>query len=78
MAARSGLVALAVREIHQPIEALNVRYGQKQQVCTGCGADDGNWQIYPCPTIRAVERAEATLYKDQINRPKASNATEES
>lgn len=56
--ARSGRVALAVREIHQPIEALNVRYGQKQQVCTGCGTDDGNWQLYPCPTIRAVARAE--------------------
>lgn len=58
-AVRSGPVGLAVREIHQPIEALNVRYGQVQRVCTGCGTDDGNWQVYPCPTIRAVERAEA-------------------
>lgn len=30
-----------VREIHQPIDALNVAIGKVQQVCTGCGKDDG-------------------------------------
>lgn len=44
-----------VREVHEPIEALNVRYNQLTRVCSGCGTDDGNWQIYPCPTIRALE-----------------------
>ncbi|MFC4128893.1 hypothetical protein [Nocardia rhizosphaerae] len=45
-----------VREVHQPVEALNVRYpgGRPTQVCSGCGTDDGNWQTYPCPTIRAL------------------------
>lgn len=45
-----------VREVHQPIEALNLRYpgGRRTEVCSGCGTDDGNWQMYPCPTIRAL------------------------
>ncbi|MEV6219766.1 hypothetical protein [Nocardia sp. NPDC051833] len=45
-----------VREVHQPVDALNVRYpgGRRTQVCAGCGTDDGNWQMYPCPTIRAL------------------------
>lgn len=49
-----------VREVHQPIEALNVRHdprGRLTQVCAGCGTDDGNWQVYPCPTIRALEES---------------------
>lgn len=44
-----------VRQIHTPIDALNVAIGKVQQVCTGCGKDDGNWEIWPCPTIRALE-----------------------
>ena len=47
-----------VREVHQPVEALNFRHnprGQLAQVCSGCGTDDGNWQLYPCPTIRALK-----------------------
>lgn len=44
-----------VREVHAPIDALNTRYNQVQKVCTGCGTDDGNWQNWPCPTIRALE-----------------------
>lgn len=49
--------AEAVREIHQPIKALNTRYpgGKLTQVCTGCGQDNGNWNTYPCPTIRALD-----------------------
>lgn len=49
----------AVRKIHGPIDALNTRYpgGRMTQVCTGCGTDDGNWQTWPCPTIRAVDAA---------------------
>lgn len=43
-----------VRAIHQPLEALNVRHGRRQKVCTGCGTDDGNWQLWPCPTVRAL------------------------
>lgn len=46
-----------VREIHQPIKALNTRYpgGKLTQVCTGCGQDDGNWNQWPCATIRALD-----------------------
>lgn len=46
-----------VRAIHQPVEAVNYHGGtpHRTQVCSGCGTDDGNWQIYPCPTIRALE-----------------------
>jgi len=45
--------------IHQPIEALMYTGPQqrKVQVCTGCGTDDGNWQRYPCPTVRAITSA---------------------
>lgn len=46
----------AVREVHEPIDA--VMYSAKKivQVCTGCGTDDGNWQRWPCPTIRAINK----------------------
>lgn len=49
----------AVRKIHSPIDAINTRdpRGRVTQVCTGCGTDDGNWQTWPCPTIRAVDSA---------------------
>lgn len=49
----------AVREIHAPVEALNVapRKPVVTKVCAGCGTDDGNWQHWPCPTVRAVDRA---------------------
>lgn len=45
-----------VRQLHQPIEAVNMRHpgGRLTRVCSGCGTDDGNWQPYPCPTIRAL------------------------
>ena len=44
-----------VRELHKPIDALNTSVNQIQQVCIGCGQDDGNWQRWPCPTIRALD-----------------------
>lgn len=46
-----------VRSIHRPIDAVmyNGERSYPRQVCTGCGQDDGNWQIWPCPTIRALE-----------------------
>ena len=44
-----------VREIHQPIEALNTTVNRVQKVCLGCGQDNGNWQNWPCPTMRALE-----------------------
>lgn len=50
----------AVLDVHQPVDALDVarRPGQQlTQVCTGCGTDDGNWQRWPCPTVRAIEEA---------------------
>lgn len=46
-----------VRAIHAPIDA--VAYTSKGQhlrlVCTGCGQDDGNWNTWPCPTIKSLE-----------------------
>jgi|GEM_PF-1300580 hypothetical protein len=46
------------RALHRPLEALNTRYGHRQQVCSGCGTDDGNWQVWPCPTTRALTAPE--------------------
>lgn len=56
--ARKQQAALdAVRAVHEPVDALMYSGSQqrKVQVCTGCGTDDGNWQRWPCPTIRALE-----------------------
>ncbi|MDO5866006.1 MULTISPECIES: hypothetical protein [Paenarthrobacter] len=49
----------AVTEVHEPVDAVMNpgRHERVVKVCTGCGADDGNWQRFPCPTIRAVEAA---------------------
>ena len=47
----------AVEAVHESIDALNVRFNRVQKVCTGCGTDDGNWQTWPCPTIRALTDA---------------------
>ena len=46
-----------VREVHEPIDALlnPGRHERVVKVCIGCGTDDGNWQRYPCPTIKALE-----------------------
>ena len=46
-----------VREVHEPIDAmLNPgRHERVVKVCTGCGTDDGNWQRWPCPTIRELD-----------------------
>lgn len=55
--ARTAECALeAVREVHQPLDALHTNTNRVRKVCTGCGTDDGNWQVWPCPTIRAIER----------------------
>lgn len=55
----AAAAVFAVRKIHEPVEALNygVRNPSITQVCTGCGTDDGNWEVWPCPTIRAVNQA---------------------
>jgi hypothetical protein len=57
--ARLAHAALArVREVHQPLDALMCTPSGGQymrKVCTGCGTDNGNWQVWPCPTIRAIE-----------------------
>lgn len=49
----------AVQAVHEPIDAVmySGEQAHKVQVCTGCGQDDGNWQQYPCPTVRAVAEA---------------------
>ena len=44
-----------VRELHKPIDALNTSVNRIQQVCVGCGQDDGNWERWPCPTIHALD-----------------------
>lgn len=60
LAKADALVAAVerVQALHTPINAAD--YGVRNrgaitQVCTGCGQDDGNWQYWPCPTIRALE-----------------------
>ena len=50
----------AVEGVHEPVDAL--MYTGKSQhhkvhVCVGCGQDDGNWQPWPCPTIRTIREA---------------------
>ena len=49
----------AVLEVHAPIDALNTQYtnGRIPHVCTGCGTDDGRWNYWPCPTVRAITDA---------------------
>ena len=49
----------AVLEAHAPIDALNTQYtnGRIPHVCTGCGQDDGRWNYWPCPTVRAIQNA---------------------
>ena len=49
----------AVLEVHAPIDALNTQYtnGRIPHVCTGCGQDDGSWNYWPCPTVRAIQNA---------------------
>jgi hypothetical protein len=49
-----------VRDIHEGIDAL-MNPGPHERlvkVCSGCGTDDGNWQRWPCPTIRALDGGE--------------------
>lgn len=41
------------KDVHQPIDAIHETRGE-MQVCAGCGTDNGNWQRWPCPTIRAL------------------------
>ena len=45
-----------VEKVHEPIEALMYSGSHQRlvKVCTGCGTDDGNWQRWPCPTIKAI------------------------
>lgn len=49
----------AVLDVHDSIDA--VQYAGSRQiprrVCTGCGTDAGNWQVWPCPTVRAITTA---------------------
>lgn len=47
----------AVLDVHEPVKALD--FGQRASgrlthVCAGCGSDDGNWNYWPCPTVRAI------------------------
>ena len=46
--------------VHEPINAID--YGVQPrhkltQVCVGCGQDNGDWNYWPCPTIRAIREA---------------------
>lgn len=59
MALPKSLDALeAVLAVHRPIPAVNeAAPRQLTNVCRGCGTDAGNWERWPCPTIRAIETA---------------------
>ena len=48
----------AARALHKPLDALNTNSNRIGQVCLGCGQDNGNWNEWPCPTIRALEVGE--------------------
>lgn len=52
-------VVVRVRAVHAPIDAVHEPTGRHRQVCTGCGTDAGNWQPWPCPTVRALDAAAA-------------------
>ena len=56
---RLRAVIAEVEKVHEPIDALMYSGANSRvvKVCTGCGTDDGNWQRYPCPTIRALRGA---------------------
>ena len=55
---RAALLAAvdASLAVHEPMDAgMNPgRHERIVKVCTGCGTDDGNWQRWPCPTVRAI------------------------
>jgi len=58
---RAALVAAltAALDAHEPVNAL-LNPGPHERVvkvCTGCGTDDGNWQRWPCPTVRVITDA---------------------
>ena len=62
--ARTDMPALiaaveAVLALHKPLHALDVatRPAHHTNVCIGCGTDDGNWQVWPCPSVRAITEA---------------------
>lgn len=44
-----------VRDVHQPVDAMNTDTGRIVKVCAGCGTDGGNWTYWPCRTIRALD-----------------------
>lgn len=46
-----------VRDVHQPVDAMNTNAGRIVKVCSGCGTDGGNWAYWPCRTIRAIDEA---------------------
>lgn len=56
----------AVREVHDPIDAVQYAGSRAfpRRVCTGCGTDDGNWQLWPCPTVRAITAAIARPFAE--------------
>jgi hypothetical protein len=50
---------IAALDVHEPVNAL-LNPGPHERVvkvCTGCGTDDGNWQRWPCPTVRVITDA---------------------
>lgn len=46
-----------IMEVHEPIKAMinPGRHERVVNVCVGCGTDDGNFQRWPCPTVRSIE-----------------------
>ena len=49
----------AVLALHQPVDALNMRTNRVQPVCSerSCGQENGDFMAWPCPTVRAIEKA---------------------
>ena len=47
-------VIQAVMKVHKPINERNSRY-RSGRVCIGCVDAGGDWNEWPCPTVRAIQ-----------------------
>ena len=46
----------SVLNVHEPVGALHTPTGKQVQVCSECERD-GDWRVWPCLTVRAIENA---------------------
>lgn len=46
----------SVLNVHEPVDALHTPTGKQMKVCSECERD-GDWRVWPCLTVRAIENA---------------------